>query len=59
MSDARLVAWLNEIIAEHRRLWLARNRPGGLRDSCAQLEARFRRLRLITRVRAGRRAEKR
>ena len=25
-----LTAWLRDIIAEHRRLWLARNRPGGL-----------------------------
>jgi hypothetical protein len=25
---------LARIIAEHRRLWLARNRPGGLEDSC-------------------------
>jgi hypothetical protein len=25
------------IIAEHRRLWLARNRPGGLADSCRVL----------------------
>jgi hypothetical protein len=28
---------LNEIIAEHRRLWLARNRPGGLEDSVTRL----------------------
>jgi hypothetical protein len=27
------------MIAEHRRLWLARNRPGGLDDSAARLEA--------------------
>jgi hypothetical protein len=26
------------IISEHRRLWLARNRPGGLIDSLARLE---------------------
>ncbi len=25
------------IIGEHRRLWLARNRPGGLADSVAKL----------------------
>lgn len=30
---------LRQIIAEHRRLWLARNRPGGLDDSCSRLEA--------------------
>jgi hypothetical protein len=41
MSDDALVAWLRRIIAEHRRLWLARNRPGGLADSCARLEARL------------------
>jgi hypothetical protein len=41
MSDDALVAWLRQIIAEHRRLWLARNRPGGLADSCARLEARL------------------
>jgi hypothetical protein len=28
---------LRKIIAEHRRLWLARNRPGGLADSCRVL----------------------
>ena len=28
---------MNMIIAEHRRLWLARNRPGGLGDSLAKL----------------------
>jgi hypothetical protein len=40
MSKSRMTYWLNEIVTEHKRLWLARNRPGGLRDSCAQLEAR-------------------
>lgn len=29
---------LPDIIAEHRRLWLTRNRLGGLSDSCARLE---------------------
>ncbi|MDW8100449.1 MAG: family 20 glycosylhydrolase, partial [Anaerolineae bacterium] len=29
---------LREIIAEYRRLWLARNRPGGLDDSAGRLE---------------------
>ncbi len=28
---------LPKIVAEHRRLWLARNRPGGLEDSAARL----------------------
>jgi hypothetical protein len=27
----------NAIVEEHRRLWLARNRSGGLEDSCARL----------------------
>ena len=31
---------LSAIIAEHRRLWLARNRPGGLDDSVARLTPR-------------------
>ena len=30
---------LREIIREYERLWLARNRHGGLRDSVARLEA--------------------
>ena len=29
---------LQEIIPEHRRLWLARNRPGGLRESAGRME---------------------
>jgi len=33
----RLVTDLNHIIHEHRRVWLARNRPGGLPDSEARL----------------------
>jgi hypothetical protein len=36
-----LAADLRQIIAEHERLWLARNRPGGLRDSCRRMEARL------------------
>jgi hypothetical protein len=28
---------ISDIIAEHRRLWLARNRPGGLEDSVTRL----------------------
>lgn len=30
------------ILKEHRRLWLARNRPGGLEDSCRVLAERLR-----------------
>ncbi len=33
-----LAGGLAPVIAEHRRLWLARNRPGGLDDSLAWLE---------------------
>jgi hexosaminidase len=33
-----LAAGLEPIIEDHRRLWLARNRPGGLADSLAWLE---------------------
>jgi hypothetical protein len=36
-SAARLRSWMERIIAEHRRLWLARNRCGGLSDSTARL----------------------
>jgi hypothetical protein len=32
---------LRMIVEEHRRLWLARNRPGGLDDSCGRLESRL------------------
>ncbi len=28
---------IDAIVQEHRRLWLARNRPGGLQDSCRRL----------------------
>jgi hypothetical protein len=31
---------LREIIEEHKRLWLARNRPGGLSDSVLRLSDR-------------------
>ena len=34
----QLAAELEPIIDAHRRLWLARNRPGGLPDSVAWLE---------------------
>ena len=37
----QLASQLREIIAEHRRLWLTRNRPGGLSDSCRVLEKRL------------------
>ena len=35
---ATLTRELQAVIVEHRRLWLARNRPGGLKDSAARLE---------------------
>ncbi len=35
---AALAGELRTIITEHRRLWLARNRPGGLSDSAGRLE---------------------
>jgi hexosaminidase len=38
VDSRELANELRAIIAEHRRLWLARNRPGGLNDSAAQLE---------------------
>lgn len=37
-AAARRARDLRAIIAEHRRLWLARNRPGGLADSAGRLE---------------------
>ncbi|HTL28959.1 MAG TPA: glycoside hydrolase family 20 zincin-like fold domain-containing protein [Tepidisphaeraceae bacterium] len=37
-NPADLATRFKQIIVEHRRLWLARNRPGGLNDSCARLE---------------------
>lgn len=37
-SKAALLADLDAIITEQRSLWLARNRPGGLTDSLANLE---------------------
>jgi hypothetical protein len=33
-----LASELEDLIAEHRLLWLARNRPGGLEDSAGRLE---------------------
>ena len=38
---ARLASDLKSIAAEHRRLWLARNRPGGLAESVGRLEERI------------------
>ena len=37
----QLAGPMREIISEHRRLWLARNRPGGLPDSCRLMEKRL------------------
>jgi hypothetical protein len=36
--DQALAKDAREFLAEHRRLWLARNRPGGLADSCRRFE---------------------
>ena len=40
-NPATLAADLREIIAEYQRVWLARNRPGGLPDSVRRLEYRL------------------
>ncbi|HEX2972112.1 MAG TPA: family 20 glycosylhydrolase, partial [Tepidisphaeraceae bacterium] len=40
-DHAAMKAELSSIIGEHRRLWLARNRVGGLADSTRRLEARL------------------
>jgi hypothetical protein len=37
-TSDELVEQRRAIVKEHRRLWLARNRHGGLDDSCARLE---------------------
>ena len=37
---AALADDMKSIIEEHRSLWLARNRPGGLRESAGRMEAR-------------------
>jgi len=39
---ADLASTLEPLVEEHRRLWLARNRPGGLEDSSAWLEGLLR-----------------
>ena len=36
-TRSRLAADLRPVMTEHERLWLARNRPGGLSDSLAWL----------------------
>jgi hexosaminidase len=41
LSDKQLTGDLQHIISEHKRLWLARNRPGGLSDSVKRLEDRL------------------
>lgn len=38
---SRLAEELQDIVAEHHRLWLARHRPGGLTDSTARLASRL------------------
>lgn len=40
-AQARLVPDFAAIVAEHRRVWLARNRPGGLEDSVRVFETRL------------------
>jgi len=40
-SLARLVPDFEAIVAEHRRVWFARNRPGGLEDSLRLFETRL------------------
>ncbi len=40
VSRSRLAKDVGIILSEHRRLWLARNRPGGLPDSVKRLELR-------------------
>jgi hypothetical protein len=41
-SRATLARAFEQIVEEHQRVWLARNRPGGLRDSLCVLETRRR-----------------
>lgn len=43
-DPASLAARLRTILGEHRRLWMERNRPGGLHESTRALEARLREL---------------
>lgn len=44
-SGMEVGAELRRVIGEHERLWLARNRPGGLHDSAARLRRQWDRLR--------------
>ena len=37
-DNAAMLADLEEAIAEHKALWLARNRPGGLEHSLARFD---------------------
>lgn len=39
--NRRLAADMRDILGEHRRLWMVRNRVGGLQDSTRQLEERL------------------
>ena len=39
INKAEMLADLDAMIEEQKALWLARNRPGGLSDSLAALEA--------------------
>ena len=48
-----LAAEGRRLVEEHRRLWLARNRPGGLEDSVAKLEAALARHHRHQSVRGG------
>jgi hypothetical protein len=41
-KSAELARELKQIIAAHKKCWLARNRPGGLDDSVARLADNFR-----------------
>ena len=43
-EKAEALSLLNGIITEHNRLWLARNKPGGLDDSRARLESKLKEL---------------
>jgi hypothetical protein len=43
-ARARLITNLERIIADHRRLWLLRCRPGGLERSCSHYQATMREL---------------
>ena len=38
-GHSRLLGALDAAVAEHRQLWRARNRPGGLAENCAHFKA--------------------